>query len=68
VALAAEPPILLCDEPTAEVDATTEKQVIASLAEQRSAGTAILVATHSPFVTEAADRVLHLGDGRMIDG
>ena len=68
VALAAEPPILLCDEPTAEVDATTEKQVIASLAEQRSAGTAILVATHSPFVTEAADRVLRLGDGRMIDG
>src|SRR5580704_4965779 len=46
VALAAEPPILLCDEPTAEVDATTERQVIASLAEQRSAGTAILVATH----------------------
>jgi len=32
VALAAAPPILLCDEPTAEVDAETERQIIADLA------------------------------------
>jgi putative ABC transport system ATP-binding protein len=68
VALSAEPPILLCDEPTAEVDAVTERQIIADLAERRTAGTAILVATHSPVVAEAADRVLRLKDGRLNDG
>lgn len=67
VALSAEPPILLCDEPTAEVDAATEGQIIASLAERRAARTAILVATHSPVVTEVADRILRLKDGRLID-
>ena len=68
VALSAEPSILLCDEPTAELDAPNEEQVLAMIVEQRGAGTAILVATHSPIVSQAADRVLHLRDGRLIDG
>jgi putative ABC transport system ATP-binding protein len=68
VALSAAPPILLCDEPTAEVDAVTERQIITDLVERRRAGTAILVATHSPALGEAADRVLRLKDGKLIDG
>jgi len=68
VALSAEPSILLCDEPTAELDAPNEEQVLAMIVEQRGAGTAILVATHSPIVSQAADRVLRLRDGRLIDG
>ena len=67
VALAAAPPILLCDEPTAEVDAKTERQIIADLAQRKGAGVAILVATHSPVMAEAADRVLRLRDGRLVD-
>jgi putative ABC transport system ATP-binding protein len=67
VALSAAPPILLCDEPTAEVDAVTERQIIADLAGRRRAGTAILVATHSSVLAEAADRVLRLKDGKLTD-
>jgi putative ABC transport system ATP-binding protein len=66
VALSGEPPILLCDEPTAEVDAETERQIISDLDERRHAGTAILIATHSPVLASAADRVLELQDGRLV--
>ena len=67
VALAAEPAILLCDEPTAEVDAETEREIIADLAARRRDGVAILVATHSPVLAEAADRVIRLRDGRLVN-
>jgi putative ABC transport system ATP-binding protein len=56
VALSAEPEVLLCDEPTAEVDAETEQQLIAVLGERRAAGAAVLVATHSTALARAADR------------
>jgi len=67
VALAAEPAILLCDEPTAEVDSETEQEIIADLAERRKAGVAILVATHSKVLAKAADRVIQLRDGRLVN-
>ncbi len=67
VALSAEPQILLCDEPTAEVDAETERRIIEDLIERRKDGTAILVATHSSIVSQAADRTLRLRDGRLGD-
>jgi len=67
VALAAEPSILLCDEPTAEVDAETEREIIWDLDERRRAGVAILIATHSPAVAGAADSVINLRDGRLAD-
>lgn len=67
VALAAEPQILLCDEPTAEVDAETEELIISDLADRRRAGVAILVATHSSVVAQAADRIVRLLDGRSVD-
>jgi putative ABC transport system ATP-binding protein len=67
VALSAEPQILLCDEPTAEVDAETERRIIEDLVERRKDGTAILVATHSRIVSQAADRTLRLRDGRLSD-
>ena len=67
VALSAEPQILLCDEPTAEVDAETEQNIIEYLIERKTGGTAILVATHSSSVSQAADRTLRLRDGRLSD-
>jgi putative ABC transport system ATP-binding protein len=67
VALAAEPAILLCDEPTAEVDSDTERAIITDLAERRRDGVAILVATHSPVLAQAADRVIQLRDGRLVN-
>lgn len=68
LALINEPAILIADEPTGEVDAVNEAQVLALLADRARSGGAILIVTHSPAVARAADRVLHLVDGRMSDG
>jgi putative ABC transport system ATP-binding protein len=66
VALAADPDILMCDEPTAEVDAETERRILEFLEEGRRRGCAILVATHSAALAQNADRVLHISDGRIV--
>ena len=67
VALAAAPKVLLADEPTGEVDAATEALVLAVFDEQRAAGTAILIATHSEALAAHADRVVCMRDGRIVD-
>ncbi|KQW18184.1 ABC transporter ATP-binding protein [Afipia sp. Root123D2] len=66
VALAADPDILICDEPTAEVDADTEHRILEFLDERRRAGCAILVATHSASLAQCADRILRIKDGRIV--
>lgn len=67
IALAASPKVLLADEPTGEVDAATEKLVLEVFKQQREAGTAILIATHSEALAAHADRVIHLRDGKVVD-
>jgi putative ABC transport system ATP-binding protein len=67
VAMAAEPKILLADEPTGEVDAETEQKILQMLAEFRRKGGAILMVTHSDAVAAFADRTMHLIDGRMVN-
>jgi putative ABC transport system ATP-binding protein len=67
VALAAQPDVLLADEPTGEVDAATESFILDFLNEQRRAGTAILVATHSQALSARANRTIRLQDGKLVD-
>jgi putative ABC transport system ATP-binding protein len=68
VALANDPPVLLADEPTGEVDTDNEAEVLALLHERASAGTAVVVVTHSERVAVAADRIVRLEDGRISHG
>ncbi len=65
VALAAEPDVLLADEPTAEVDALTEARILELLARRRRQGKATLIATHSMAVAGCADRRFAMQDGRL---
>ncbi|TGP45266.1 ABC transporter ATP-binding protein [bacterium M00.F.Ca.ET.159.01.1.1] len=67
VALAADPPILVADEPTAEVDRDTELRLIAHFEARRRAGLATLLATHSQALAHKADRIIGLKDGRIDD-
>jgi putative ABC transport system ATP-binding protein len=67
VALAADPIVLLADEPTAEVDAATAGSILALLAQRRAEGRATIVVTHSAAVAERCDRILRLRDGRIAD-
>lgn len=65
VALACNPPILIADEPTAEVDAATESRLIAQFEARRAAGQGTLIATHSEALARRANRILHLKDGAI---
>ena len=67
VALATSPSLLLADEPTGEVDAQTERQLLNLLAVRRQQGGATLIATHSNVLAAHADRVVQLQDGRVIN-
>ncbi|WP_448956539.1 ABC transporter ATP-binding protein [Labrys neptuniae] len=67
VALAADPPILIADEPTAEVDRDTEVRLIDHFEARRRTGLATLLATHSAALAQRADRIIRLHDGRVVD-
>lgn len=66
VALANDPGIVLADEPTGELDTASEAAVLANLRDRAATGTAILIASHSPTVAAAADRVITLDDGQLV--
>ncbi|MGH7743649.1 MAG: ABC transporter ATP-binding protein [Candidatus Dormibacteria bacterium] len=66
VALANEPAVVLADEPTGELDSATEATVLELLRAATGRGVAVLVASHSPAVASAADRVMRLVDGQSI--
>jgi putative ABC transport system ATP-binding protein len=68
VALAADPAVLIADEPTGELDLATERSVLALVRGVAAAGVAVVVASHSAEVAAAADRVLRLADGRWVPG
>jgi len=64
-ALANDPPLILADEPTGELDGVTAERVLALLRERADAGAAVLVVTHNPKVAGAADREVRLRDGTV---
>ena len=68
VALVNDPAVLLADEPTGEVDAENETRILNLIRERSATGGATVVVTHSHSVAAAAHRVLHIQDGRLIDG
>jgi putative ABC transport system ATP-binding protein len=65
VALASDPPVILADEPTGELDRVTASRVLDLLRERADAGAAVLVVTHNPQVAAATDREVRLRDGRV---
>jgi ABC-type lipoprotein export system ATPase subunit len=65
-ALINSPSILLCDEPTGNLDRRTAHMVLELLIElRRERQLTVVVATHDPDLEEVADRVLDLADGRL---
>lgn len=65
IALANDPPLLLADEPTGELDAATATEVFATLTHlNETTGVTVVVVTHDRNVTERVDRVITMRDGR----
>lgn len=65
-ALVTRPPILLCDEPTGELDSTTGKRILSLLLDiNRQEGQTVILVTHNSVIAEVADHVVRLRDGRI---
>lgn len=66
-ALAKNPKLLLCDEPTGALDYQTGKQVLKLLQDTaRSQGMTVVIITHNKALTAMADRVIEVKNGRII--
>ena len=66
-ALANDPPLLLADEPTGNLDSATGHQVIALLLEiNRSRRTTLVLVTHDPELASVSDVTIALRDGRVV--
>ena len=65
-ALAAEPRLLLADEPTAALDSRTGREVVDLLKSlARDQGCGVLMVTHDPRILDVADRLLEMEDGQL---
>jgi putative ABC transport system ATP-binding protein len=66
-ALATAPDLVFADEPTGNLDSRTGREVLALLqAASREHGQSIAMVTHDPVAASHADRVIFLGDGRVV--
>ena len=67
-ALVKSPPILLCDEPTGELDFETGRMIVALLRRlNQEQGQTILLVTHNAAIGDVADRVVRLRSGEIVE-
>ncbi|MEU4571245.1 ABC transporter ATP-binding protein [Nonomuraea sp. NPDC023979] len=67
-AIAADPELIIADEPTTALDVTVQGQILRLLAERKAAGTALLLISHDlAVVASIADRILVMKDGRVVE-
>lgn len=66
-ALLMNPPLLLLDEPTGNLDSATEAAIVNVLADLKAQGLTLVCVSHSNYIMQHADRVLRLIDGKLHD-
>lgn len=67
-AFVAQPPIVMADEPTGNLDSVNGKMVLDLLLERnRKAGTTLVLVTHDPVIADRADRKIVLKDGLVVE-
>ena len=65
-ALVSEPALVLADEPTANLDSATGREIVDLMRRlNRERGTTFVFSTHDPRIMSAADRVVEISDGRL---
>ena len=62
-----EPPVLLADEPTGNLDTKTTKEIMELLRQLNEAGMTIVMVTHSPDCAKYAQRVMTVSDGKLVE-
>src|SRR5205809_2477759 len=65
-ALANDPPVIIADEPTGNLDSTTASTVLDLFRQLANLGTTVVIATHERDILRVADRTVELADGRVV--
>jgi putative ABC transport system ATP-binding protein len=65
-ALANEPPVILADEPTGNLDSQTGASILRLFARLAAEGRTVLIVTHERELSGLVDRTIELGDGRIV--
>ncbi len=66
-ALANNPPVIIADEPTANLDQVTAEFISKLFAGLKNEGKTIIAATHDDIIASHADRIIYMSDGKIID-
>jgi putative ABC transport system ATP-binding protein len=66
-ALANDPPILVADEPTGNLDAYTGQQIFEQFAQLVATGTTVLLVTHDPVLADSVPRRIQMLDGGIVE-
>lgn len=65
-AIAAEPPLILADEPTGNLDAGSSDEIMRILSELHNLGKTVVIITHDNSIAAMADKRIEISDGRII--
>lgn len=66
--LASDPPLILADEPTGNLDSAMAHEIMGLLEEVNGRGTTVVMVTHAAECAARARRQVHIYDGRLIEG
>jgi putative ABC transport system ATP-binding protein len=66
-ALVHQPSVILCDEPTGNLDSSTSDQVMDLLAKLNDSGSTLIVVTHDETIAKRCTRIIRIFDGRIVD-
>lgn len=67
-ALAKQPKVMFCDEPTGALDEKTGKKVLDSLIEaNKKYGTTLIIVTHNPGIALIGDRIIKMNSGKIVE-
>jgi ABC-type lipoprotein export system ATPase subunit len=66
-ALATDPPIIVADEPTGNLDSRSANVIIRLFQELADQGKTIIIVTHDPSLTKRTDQTIILSDGEIVD-
>lgn len=65
-AIMKNPKVLLCDEPTGALDSKTGVEILKLLRKQSDEDTTVIIVTHNSLISEVADRVIKIKNGKVI--
>jgi putative ABC transport system ATP-binding protein len=65
-ALVTEPTLLLCDEPTGNLDSATSEEIMTLFHQLHAEGSTILIVTHEPAIAAKCPRAIRIADGKLV--